>query len=113
MSRPAVLASPVGRFADSLLARELPALDDGRRTATVEFVQRRVDGLPSITRLGVTIVSNGIDIVRRVAGSERMLDVAVGLPLPLVSEYPRLVRSLGFSYVWETWPDTAYDGASS
>jgi hypothetical protein len=113
MSRPAVLAAPVGRFADSLLARELPALDDDRRSATVAFVQRRVDGLPSVTRLGVTIVSHGIDIVRRVAGNERMLDIAIGLPLPLVSEYPRLVRSLGFSYVWETWPHTADDGAST
>lgn len=113
MSRPIVLASPVGRFADSLLARELPALDADRRSAAVDFVQRRVDGLPSVTRLGVTIISNGIDIVRRVAGNERMLDVATGLPLPLVSEYPRLVRSLGFSYVWETWPNTACDGASS
>jgi hypothetical protein len=113
MSRPAALASPVGRFADSLLSRELPALDDERRSATVEFVQRRVDGLPSVTRLGVTIVSFGVDVVRRFGGDERMLDVATGLPLPLVSEYPRLVRSLGFSYVWETWPNTAPDGASS
>jgi hypothetical protein len=103
----------VGRFAESLLARELPALDDGRRSATVEFVERRVDGLPSVTRLGVTIISIGVDVVRRLAGNERMLDVATGLPLPLVSEYPRLVRSLGFSYVWETWPTTAPDGAST
>jgi hypothetical protein len=113
MSRPPAFASPVGRFADSLLARELPALDDERRTAAVEFVERRVDGLPSITRTGVAIISRGIDVVGRIAGDERMLDVAVGLPLPLVSEYPRLVRSLGFSYVWETWPSTAPDGAST
>jgi hypothetical protein len=113
MSRPAALASPVGRFADSLLARELPALDDDRRAATVEFVGRRVDGLPSLTRFGVTVISRAVDLVRRLAGDERMLDIATSLPLPLVSEYPRLVRSLGFTYVWETWPDTAPDGAST
>ena len=27
-------------------------------------------------------------------------------PLPLLAEYPRLVRSLGYAFIWETWPDT-------
>ena len=113
MSRPASNNSPVGRFADSLLARDLPALDQGRRAWTVEFVERRVDGLPSVTKLGVVVISHGVDLIRRVGGSERMLAVATGLPLPLLSEYPRLVRSLGYTFVWETWPDTARDGAAS
>jgi hypothetical protein len=113
MSRPAVLTSPVGRFADALLARDLPALDAGRRTDTVAFIERRVASLPSVTMLGVVIISRGVDLVRRVAGTERTLDVATGLALPLLSEYPRLVRSLGYTFVWETWPDTATDGAST
>jgi hypothetical protein len=112
MSRPAVVTSPVGRFADSLLARDLPALAPDRRADTVEFVERRVTALPSVTRLGVVIISNVVDLVRRVAGTERMLDLATGPALPLLSEYPRLVRSLGYTFVWETWPDTAADGTS-
>jgi hypothetical protein len=111
MSRPAVPTSPVGRFADALLARDLPALEPERRVDTVEFIERRVRSLPSVTRLGVVIISWGVEVVHRVLGTERMLDVATGTPLPLLSEYPRLVRSLGYTFVWETWPDTATDGA--
>lgn len=33
------------------------------------------------------------------------------LPLPLVAEYPRLVRSLSFAYIWEHWPHTSPTGA--
>lgn len=112
MSRPLAAASPVGRFADALLARDLPALATDRRSDTVEFIERRVDALPSVTRLGVVIISNVVDLVRRVAGTERTLDLATGLTLPLLSEYPRLVRSLGYTFVWETWPDTDSDGTA-
>lgn len=112
MSRPAAHPTPVGRFADSLLARDLPALDVDHRAEAVEFIERRVDGLPSVTKLGVIVISHGIDLVRRVVGQQRALDVATGLPLPLLSEYPRLVRSLGYTFVWETWPNTSTDGAS-
>ena len=79
----------------------------------MQFIERRVASLPSITRLGVVVISRSVELVRRLAGVERMLDLATGLPLPLWSEYPRLVRSLGYTFVWETWPGTAVDGASS
>ena len=36
--------------------------------------------------------------------------VSTRIPLPFVSEYPRLIRSLAFAYVWERWPDTKPDG---
>lgn len=110
MSRPAAFTSPVGRFADSLLARDLPALDDARRAEVVDFIERRTGSLPSVTKLGVVIISRAVDLIRRVGGTERMLDVATGLSLPLLSEYPRLVRSLGYTFVWETWPHTTPDG---
>jgi hypothetical protein len=31
-------------------------------------------------------------------------------PLPIVGEYPRLIRSLTFAFVFETWPHTQADG---
>jgi hypothetical protein len=31
--------------------------------------------------------------------------------LPLVGELARLIRSLGFAFVWETWPDSSPTGA--
>ncbi len=112
MSRRSPTTTPVGRFADRLLARDLPQLDAGRRAATVSFIQARVDGLASFTRFGVVVISRLVDVFGRIVGASRALDVVIRLPLPLVSEYPRLVRSLGYTYVWETWPATALDGSS-
>lgn len=112
MSRTSHAQTPVGLFADSLLARDLPALDRQRRRDTVEFIQRRVDGLPSFTRFGVIMISIVVDVVRRAIGTRRSLDLVTGVSLPLLSEYPRLVRSLGYTYVWETWSDTAVDGSA-
>ncbi len=112
MSRRPPSTTPVERFADRLLARDLPQLDAGRRAATVGFIQARVDGLASFTRFGVVVISRLVDVFGRIVGASRALDVVIALPLPLVSEYPRLVRSLGYTYVWETWPATALDGSS-
>jgi len=113
MSRPVAYSSAVGRFADLLLARDLPALAESRRAEAVAFIERRVAGLPSITKLGVEIISRSVDLVGRVSGPDRMVALTTKLTLPLLSEYPRLVRSLGFAFVWESWPDTAPDGAPS
>lgn len=112
MSRPSSLTTPVGRFADRLLARDLPQLEADRRADTVAFIQVRVDGLPSFTRFGVRVIGRLVDLVGRLVGTSRAVDVTVRLPLPLVSEYPRLVRSLGYTYVWENWPSTDVDGSS-
>jgi hypothetical protein len=113
MSRPSPLTTPVGRFADQLLARDLPHLEARRRADTVAFIQARVDGLASFTRFGVIVISRLVDLLGRIVGASRALDVAVRVPLPLLSEYPRLVRSLGYTYVWEKWPSTAVDGSAS
>jgi len=112
MSRPSPLSTPVGRFADRLLARDLPQLEAQRRADTVAFIQTRVDGLASFTRFGVVVISELVDLLGRLVGASRAFDVAVRVPLPLLSEYPRLVRSLGYTYVWEKWPSTAVDGST-
>jgi hypothetical protein len=106
-----VPSSPlVGPFADRLLASDLPGLDRLRRAAAVAFIVRRVDGLPSVTRIGVLLIATlvrpllvlpaQVGVVRRLGRTR----------LPLFGEYPRLVRSLGYAFIWETWPDTAPDG---
>lgn len=112
MSRPSPLTTPVGRFADRLLTRDLPQLEAHRRADTVAFIQERVDGLASFTRFGVIVISQLVDLLGRIVGASRALDVAVRIPLPLLSEYPRLIRSLGYTYVWEKWPSTAVDGSA-
>ncbi|MEM9746587.1 MAG: hypothetical protein AAF945_07820 [Actinomycetota bacterium] len=103
-------STAVGRFADVLLADDLPALPADRRADTVALIERRIERLPSVTRFGVRVISFAIDAVTRIAGSDRALRLATGVGLPLLAEYPRLVRSLGYAHVWETWPATDVDG---
>ena len=106
-------SSAVERFAEILLASDLPGLTDDHLRRTAEFIERRVEVLPSITRFGVRVIGGTVDLLGRSIGQQRVLTVVTSLPLPLLAEYPRLIRSLGFAYIWETWPDTAVDGAPS
>jgi hypothetical protein len=45
-------------------------------------------------------------------GRRRVVRLLAARPLPVVGDYVRLVRSLTYAYVWETWPATAADGAA-
>jgi hypothetical protein len=109
----AVLSSegPFGLFADRLLTLELPALPDSSRSDTVAFVCRRADQVPSPLRLGVMMLSVGVGIGQRVLGIDRTTSLLRDTTLPLVGELARMVRSLGFAYIWETWPDTLATGS--
>ena len=46
-----------------------------------------------------------------VLGPTRVVRQLRGRGLPVLSEYVRLARSLGYAYVWEHWPDSGPDGA--
>ena len=98
-------------FADQLLRIELPDLPDAARGDAVEFVCRRANQVPSPLRLGITGLSLGLSAAQRVFGIERTTRLLQNNPLPFVGELARMVRSLGFAYVWETWPDTSPTGA--
>ena len=102
----------VGPFADLLLERDLPSLDPARRREVVAFVVRRVDGLPSVMHLGVLLIAGLVRPALALPWRQAVIGFMSSTTLPLLGEYPRLVRSLGYAYVWETWPDTATDGAS-
>jgi hypothetical protein len=102
---------PYGRFASALLSDELPDLPAESRVATVAFVCRRAEVLPSPLRLGVTALVAATGVVARLVGSARVHRFLRTTSLPLVGELARMVRSLGFAYVWETWPDTSPTGA--
>jgi hypothetical protein len=106
-------STAVERFAEKLLASDLPGLTDDHLQRTAEFIERRVQVLPSITRLGVRIIGGAVDLLGRAIGRPRTLTTVTALPLPLIAEYPRLIRSLGYAFIWETWPDTAVDGATT
>lgn len=106
----------VGPYADRLLALDLPDLPADRRDEVVEFVARRVDGLPSVMHLGVLLLGVGFRLALAMGGAfanggDRVVRRLSSLPLPLVGEYSRMIRSLGYAYVWETWPDTTATGA--
>jgi len=102
--------STVARFAHGLLRNELPLLSDERRQDAVDFIGRRVSVLPSFTRFGVLVIGRVLDVAGMVIGHSNIRRIVTTLPIPLLAEYPRLVRSLGFAYVWETWPDTTVEG---
>jgi len=103
---------PFARFADDLLATELPDLADGRRDDTVAFVCRRAGQVPTPLRLGLAALTIAVGLLQRVAGVERTTHFLRRTSLPFVGELARLVRSLGFAYIWETWPTTSPTGAA-
>ena len=100
----------LGQFADCLLTIELPELPQPARAETVAFVCRRANQMPSPLKLGLALVCTGVGIAQRAAGLERTTRFLQGSRLPLLGELPRMVRSLGFAFIWETWPDTSPEG---
>ena len=100
-------------FAASLLASELPDLPVERRDDTVVFVCRRAREVPTPLRLGVTMLSVGAALGQRFAGVDRTTAFLQATSLPFVGELSRMVRSLGFAFVWESWPATSPTGARS
>jgi hypothetical protein len=111
ISSPLQPSGPFGCFADRLLALELPDLDDIRRNDTVGFVCRRADQMPTPLRLGLVALTLGVGAGQRVAGEQRTTDFLATTSLPFVGELARMVRSLAFAYVWETWPATTSTGS--
>lgn len=102
----------VGPFADRLLALDFPALEPARREQAIAFAIRRVDGLPSVMNLGVLLIAALFHLLLQLPGNDAILRFFARTPLPLLGEYVRLVRSLGYAYIFETWPDTRPDGSA-
>jgi hypothetical protein len=100
----------VGPFAERLLIDDLPKLATERRREVVAFVAHRVDSLPSFTRFGVLAIGSVFRVLLAVPGGWGVARILMKLPLPFVAEYPRLMRSLSFAYVWEHWPTTTPNG---
>ena len=93
---------------------ELLSLDDlpaDARARTVGFVCRRVTHSPGPLRLGIVALTVGVGLASRAWGEERTTGFVARTELPLVGELARLIRSLAFAYVWETWPDSSPTGA--
>ena len=101
----------IGSFAERLLLDDLADLPLLRRALVVEFIAHRVDELPSFTRFGVLALGSFFRVLLAIPGGFSIAKTIIKLPLPLVAEYPRLIRSLAFAYVWETWPTTTSTGA--
>jgi len=104
---------PFGAFADRLLAVELPDLSTERRAATVAFVCRRALEIPSPLKIGVATLAGAAGVSLRMLGVDRTTTFLQTTSLPFVGELARMVRSLGFAFVWETWPDTSPTGGAA
>lgn len=103
----------VGPFAERLLTFDLPDLSDTRRQEAIRFVTRRIDGLPSVMRIGVLLIAGLFRALLLLPRSDVIVRFVATTPLPLLGEYVRLIRSLGYPFVWETWPDTSATGAAA
>ena len=57
-------------------------------------------------KVGVTAVAALVAILGKVVGGARLTALLARHPVPLFGEYVRLVRSLTYAYVWDTWPHT-------
>lgn len=101
----------VGPFAELLLEADLPELSRQRRAEVVQFVQRRARAVPSFTRFGITMIGLFYRALIAVPGGPAVARFLMSRSLPVLGEYPRLIRSLGYAYVWEHWPDTSPSGA--
>lgn len=95
-----------------MLAADLAGLPADRRGQVVDFVDHRFRTLPHHMRLGVGVLDAAFSAVFRFAGAQRIARLSHSR-VPIIGEYFRLVRSLGYAYVWETWPDTLHDGTPS
>lgn len=104
------LQPPIGSFSGQVLARDLPDLTAERRAEVVAFVERRVATIPTPMRTGVGLVAVVVAGLGRLLGGRRVAGLLASRPLPVAGEYVRLVRSLAYAYVWETWPDTTPSG---
>ena len=68
--------------------------------------------MPSPLKLGITVLVITVGLAQRVFGLEATTRFLQSTSLPFVGELARMVRSLGFAYIWETWPDTTSAGAT-
>jgi hypothetical protein len=100
----------VAEFCEQVVASDLPDLPPDRRDVTVAFATRRIAGLPSPMKVAVGLVAVVVGGLGRVVGTRRLVGLLASRPLPIAGEYVRLVRSLTYAFVWETWPDTTRSG---
>ena len=102
----------IAAFTDAVIVHDLPGLPAERRAEVVAFAGRRIEGLPSPMKLGVGMVALAVGAVGRLVGDARLVRLLARRPLPVVGDYVRLVRSLGYAYVWDAWPSTKPDGSA-
>lgn len=111
VSRVLDVDGPLGRFSRRLLTAELPDLPSARLDETVRFVCRRAARTPDPLRVGVSAMAGLAGVGERLTGAEGTATFLRTTSLPLVGELARMVRSLAFAFVWETWPATGPTGA--
>lgn len=111
MSRVLAVDGPFGQFGRRLLSADLPGLPPDRLDETVEFVCRRASQTPGPLRVGLLLLTGLTGLSCRVLDADRVTAFLGVTTLPFVAELARLVRSLAFAFVWETWSDTGPTGA--
>ena len=76
------VAPPVAPFARRLLSDDLPDLADDRREEAIAFVARRLVTLPSVMRLGVTVLAVVFRGILALPGGGTIARGVLALPRP-------------------------------
>lgn len=95
-----------------VLAHDFPDLPPERRCDVADFVAGRLDRLSGLTRLGVLISALTVNLLITLTVPSLVARVS-HLPIPILAEYFRLLRSLAYTYIWETWPNTSPSGSGA
>jgi hypothetical protein len=96
----------------SILRSDLPKISADVAEQAANFTVRRIRTLPSHMRIGVTMIAAAVRLIGGVSPEQFIVRIS-HTHLPLISEYFRLIRSLSYAFIWETWPDTRHDGSMS
>lgn len=110
MSGPRTLSTVARPTIELILRQDLPKLPVAHRKTVTNFTIHRLDTLPQHLFWGVAVIAFILRMVSLLGGNSLVL-WASRQAIPLVSEFFRLIRSLSYSFVWESWPDTASDGS--
>ena len=109
MSGPRTLSTVARPTIELILRHDLPHLPVAHRKTVTNFVIHRLDTLPQHLFWGVGLIAFVLRIISLLGGASFILWIGQR-SIPLVSEFFRLVRSLSYSFIWESWPDTSPDG---
>lgn len=96
----------------SILSTDLPQLEPAKLDEVTTFVEQRIAQLVGPAGTAVRIVRAVMSVLLAPPWRGVTQPFLTRSALPALGDFVRLVRSLGYAYIWEHWPDTMPSGAT-